>query len=199
MPGLGAGARRCGELLAMLVGATQSAEIGAFAELNTVAAETDAVFVFLPGKKGNQGKPPTIYSAAAVLLRDPRNIPPAWEQRGIFIGTLRVTRDPALWPNDGIISLHDAVRAGIGEDRSRLRVDPGLFLPIPEEALVLAAACLGADPKAGKDGWINLFDGKTLDGWKAGDNAESWSVRNGAITGDGERSHLFYMGLECEN
>ena len=66
-------------------------------------------------------------------------------------------------------------------------------------ALLLAAACLGADQKAGKDGWISIFDGKTLNGWKAGDNAESWSVRNGVITGDGERSHLFYMEQECEN
>ncbi len=66
-------------------------------------------------------------------------------------------------------------------------------------ALTLAAACLAADPKPGKGGWISMFDGKTLDGWKAADNAESWSVKNGTITGDGERSHLFWMGRECEN
>lgn len=58
---------------------------------------------------------------------------------------------------------------------------------------------MAADPKPGKDGWIQMFDGKTLNGWKAGDNPESWTVKNGAIVGDGERSHLFYMGQQCAN
>jgi hypothetical protein len=43
--------------------------IGALAELNTVAAKTDAVFVFLPGKDGTSGKPPStpMKSAANTL------------------------------------------------------------------------------------------------------------------------------------
>lgn len=49
------------------------------------------------------------------------------------------------------------------------------------------------------DGWKAIFDGKTLNGWKANENPESWSVKDGAIVGDGEKSHLFYMGEECEN
>ena len=61
--------------------------------------------------------------------------------------------------------------------------------------LLLAAAASAADT----DGWISMFDGKTLDGWKANENAESWTVRDGCITGDGERSHLFWMARECEN
>ena len=56
---------------------------------------------------------------------------------------------------------------------------------------LLAAACLLAADDGG--GWIAMFDGKTLEGWKAGDNPESWSVKDGKIVGDGERSHLFYM------
>jgi hypothetical protein len=60
--------------------------------------------------------------------------------------------------------------------------------------LFLTTALLAAD-----DGWIRMFDGKTLDGWKANDNPESWTVKNGAIVGDGEKSHLFYMKQECEN
>src|SRR3954454_13945968 len=58
---------------------------------------------------------------------------------------------------------------------------------------------LPATPQAaaGQDGWISMFDGKTLDGWKANERPESWTVRDGAITGDGEASHLFYMGTEC--
>lgn len=44
------------------------------------------------------------------------------------------------------------------------------------------------------DGWISLFDGKTLDGWQASENVNSFRVENGAIVTDGERSHLFYAG-----
>ena len=47
-------------------------------------------------------------------------------------------------------------------------------------------------PDAG--GWITLFDGKTLDGWKANENQEQWKVENGAIVASGPRSHLFYVG-----
>lgn len=52
---------------------------------------------------------------------------------------------------------------------------------------------------AHQDGWINMFDGKTLNGWKANENAEAWSVKDGTIVGDGERSHLFWMERECAN
>ncbi|MEO8025751.1 MAG: DUF1080 domain-containing protein [Bryobacteraceae bacterium] len=68
-------------------------------------------------------------------------------------------------------------------------------------SLVMAsAACLFAadgQPKAGQ--WFPMFDGKSLDGWKAMDNPESWTVKAGAIFGDGERSHLFYTKHECGN
>jgi len=52
---------------------------------------------------------------------------------------------------------------------------------------------------AADEGWISMFDGKTLEGWKANENPESWTVKDGAIVGDGEASHLFWMIRECEN
>ncbi len=42
--------------------------------------------------------------------------------------------------------------------------------------------------------WISLFDGKTLDGWKASENPETFSVEDGKIVTDGPRAHLFYIG-----
>ena len=63
--------------------------------------------------------------------------------------------------------------------------------------MLAAAPCLLAADSG--DGWKRIFDGKTLEGWKASENPASWSVRDGAIVGDGERSHLFYMEEECEN
>lgn len=50
-----------------------------------------------------------------------------------------------------------------------------------------------------QDGWISMFDGKTLTGWKANEHPESWKVVDGAITGDGPASHLFWMVRECGN
>jgi len=69
--------------------------------------------------------------------------------------------------------------------------------------LCLAAGISGVSgqdtPTPGKDGWVSMFDGKTLDGWKANERPESWKVVDGAIVGDGPVSHLFWMGQECEN
>jgi hypothetical protein len=44
------------------------------------------------------------------------------------------------------------------------------------------------------DGWISLFDGKSLKDWKVGDHAATFSVEDGAIVAHGETAHLFYMG-----
>jgi hypothetical protein len=59
------------------------------------------------------------------------------------------------------------------------------------------AWCAGAADS--EQGWKRIFDGKTLKGWKATELPENWTVADGAITGKGDRSHLFYMGEECEN
>ena len=47
------------------------------------------------------------------------------------------------------------------------------------------------------DGWITLFDGKNFDGWKINENPESWKLDDGAMTCNGERSHIFYVGPEA--
>lgn len=52
----------------------------------------------------------------------------------------------------------------------------------------------GAEPD--DEGWISIFDGQTLDGWKASENPDHWSVEDGAIVGRGSRSHLFYVDQE---
>ena len=53
-----------------------------------------------------------------------------------------------------------------------------------------------ADESAGDgEGWISLFDGESLDGWRASENKDSCKVEGGVIVvGGGERSHLFYDG-----
>jgi hypothetical protein len=45
-------------------------------------------------------------------------------------------------------------------------------------------------------GWIPLFDGKTLNGWRAGENPASFRIVDGAIACDGPRAHLFFAGAD---
>ncbi len=47
---------------------------------------------------------------------------------------------------------------------------------------------------AADDGWVELFDGKSLEGWRASENKGSWSVVDGQLSANGPRSHLFYTG-----
>jgi len=41
---------------------------------------------------------------------------------------------------------------------------------------------------------ISLFNGQSLDGWKAGDHSRSFRVQDGKIVVAGPRAHLFYTG-----
>lgn len=59
--------------------------------------------------------------------------------------------------------------------------------------LVLLA---GSGAFAAEGGWVALFDGKTLSGWKASENPASFRVEDGAIVANGPRAHLFYMGAD---
>lgn len=44
------------------------------------------------------------------------------------------------------------------------------------------------------DGWISLFNGKDLTGWKLNENPESVRVEDGLLVVNGPRAHLFYEG-----
>jgi len=60
---------------------------------------------------------------------------------------------------------------------------------------LLGAAFAAAGSTSSPQGdWQPLFDGRTLEGWKASENAPSFRVEDGTITCDGPRSHLFYVG-----
>lgn len=60
--------------------------------------------------------------------------------------------------------------------------------------LVVVMACSGARSMRSND-WLPLFNGKNLDGWKIGENAEMFSVDSGMIRVNGKRAHLFYDGI----
>lgn len=62
--------------------------------------------------------------------------------------------------------------------------------------LMLSAATFAADEK---DGWISLFNGKDLSGWKSNEEAPGvFTVENGELKVSGGRAHLFYVGPNGE-
>ena len=61
-------------------------------------------------------------------------------------------------------------------------------------ATLAAILASGAAVPTQDDGWVSLFDGKTLNGWKASDAPGTFSVKDGRIVVHGPRSHLFYDG-----
>jgi hypothetical protein len=61
----------------------------------------------------------------------------------------------------------------------------------------IACFCLMAFSHAlsiGQDGWVSLFDGKSLEGWKVGDNGATFHADSGMIIVHGNTAHLFYTG-----
>jgi hypothetical protein len=62
-------------------------------------------------------------------------------------------------------------------------------------ALLLAApAAARSFAEDNSTPWIPLFDGKSLDGWKASEKEGTFSVVDGQIRVNGTRSHLYYTG-----
>jgi hypothetical protein len=61
-------------------------------------------------------------------------------------------------------------------------------------AIAICLASCSSAQHSGSDGWKSLFDGKTLAGWKVGNNAGTFSVEDGAIVAHGNTAHLFYDG-----
>ncbi|HZY78975.1 MAG TPA: DUF1080 domain-containing protein [Cyclobacteriaceae bacterium] len=64
-------------------------------------------------------------------------------------------------------------------------------------SIVLAGAVLlsmKSAPDLKDDGWVKIFDGKTLNGWKVSEHPATFTVADGSIIAFGERAHLFYEG-----
>lgn len=66
-------------------------------------------------------------------------------------------------------------------------------------ASVLFAGCQTGQGQAATcadEGWIRLFDGtpNSWKGWKASENKDTFTTRDGMIVAQGPRSHLFYAG-----
>ena len=86
------------------------------------------------------------------------------------------------------------IQLDISAERSRIIMKHQLLI------LVTIASCIQVNGSMalGSDGWLQLFNGRDLTGWKANVHPDSFCVVEGAIrahcTSDRHRSHLFYVG-----
>lgn len=69
-----------------------------------------------------------------------------------------------------------------------------LFSAALASAFVLTASA--AETEKPEKGFVSLFDGKTLDGWKVGGEANAIRVEDGAIVANGPCTHAYYMGKD---
>lgn len=61
-------------------------------------------------------------------------------------------------------------------------------------AVLILMSFSGLNKIKSDHGWISLFDGKSLDGWRASDKPGTFSVEDGSIKVAGPTSHLYYEG-----
>ncbi len=86
-----------------------------------------------------QGTPPDLYNAVKVFPKSDDQLPLAWAQKVVYTGIVHMAADPADWPTQGLISLHEAVKGVPGQGGGGVAFDRGPFLPREAEALILAA------------------------------------------------------------
>ena len=60
--------------------------------------------------------------------------------------------------------------------------------------LLLQITLFGQTKETDLAGWISLFDGQSLIGWRASENPSTFTIKDNMIVVFGERAHLFYDG-----
>ena len=58
--------------------------------------------------------------------------------------------------------------------------------------LFLGGAVGAAGLASAASNWVELFDGRSLDGWRASEHPDTWKLEGGQLVSGGPRSHLFY-------
>jgi hypothetical protein len=63
--------------------------------------------------------------------------------------------------------------------------------------IVFSLAVMGSSwAVAEEDGWVSLFNGKDLAGWKVNENKDSVRVEDGLLVINGPRAHAYFEGAE---
>lgn len=74
--------------------------------------------------------------------------------------------------------------------KEKVMIKYGVFVA----TILLLAACSSSQKANKEKGWVSLFDGKSLDGWKASERQDVFTVKDGSIMVAGPRAHLYYDG-----
>lgn len=61
-------------------------------------------------------------------------------------------------------------------------------------AIAIGFCAFNTDDSSVYKGWVSLFDGHSLEGWRVGNNKESFTIEDGAIKVNGNVGHLYYDG-----
>src|SRR5947199_10414425 len=81
---------------------------------------------------------------------------------------------------------------------TRFLIDLGLLFG--GMALTAAPIAFADDKKEDDKGWVQLFNGKDLTGWKTHpDDKATWEVKDGLLVGSGPAGHLFSERGDYEN
>ena len=63
--------------------------------------------------------------------------------------------------------------------------------------LAMLCAAAFAVPAGADEGWVSMFDGRTLAGWKSNEEVPGvFTVEDGALKVSGGRAHIFYVGAD---
>jgi hypothetical protein len=62
--------------------------------------------------------------------------------------------------------------------------------------LSLAAGLVRAADEKAEDGFVAIFNGKDLTGWKIAERPDTFKIVDGALVAKGDRAHAFYVGDE---
>lgn len=65
-------------------------------------------------------------------------------------------------------------------------------------SFLLLTVALAATPAVAEEGWIEMFNGRDLSGWKLNEG-DKIHVEDGTIVTSGERAHLFYTEREFKD
>jgi 3-keto-disaccharide hydrolase len=111
----------------------------------------------------------------------------------------KIMKDKMRHSTPGFIRVHPLANQPAPSNHSHDRLKRRLAWGLAAGLALLATRPLAAQTPPPETGFVSLFDGKTLNGWKVGDNAEIFHVQDGMIVmscpaNDHRPAHLFYEG-----
>jgi Domain of Unknown Function (DUF1080) len=90
-----------------------------------------------------------------------------------------------------------ALLAGCASNQTDVTAKPGETKTVKTSVGELTVTAKEGPHQLGskdRQGYTYLFDGATMTDWKISENPGAWSIVNGALRANGNRSHIFYTG-----